>query len=45
MDTRSPKEKYYWVNKASERHKARMLTLASPEQLQGDLLGVPAPTL
>lgn len=43
MDSKSPEEKYYWVNKASERHKARMLSLAPSEQLQGDLLGVPAP--
>lgn len=36
-------DKYYWVNRASERHISRMLTLATADQLQGDLMGVATP--
>lgn len=40
---RKQNDKYYWVNRASEHHINRMLTLAPATQLQGDLMGVAAP--
>ncbi|MDE6769537.1 MAG: hypothetical protein K2J78_07425, partial [Muribaculaceae bacterium] len=39
----SQTDKYYWVNKASEHHIRRMLTLAPADSLKGDLMGVATP--